>query len=78
MIIDTSASTWKSEKWVFRKGNVWKVRDKKSRCRKVFAMRKKRKSNNQFSDFENIDKKKKKKEKLLRISQSPSSSADVQ
>ncbi|KAI3933179.1 hypothetical protein MKW92_009782 [Papaver armeniacum] len=74
MIIDTSVSIWKSDKWVFRKGNVWKVRDKKSRCRKVIRMRKKRKSNNQLSDSENVDKKKKKKERLLRISQSPSSS----
>ncbi|KAI3985218.1 hypothetical protein MKX01_036946 [Papaver californicum] len=57
MIIDTSASSWKSDKWVFRKGNVWKVREKKSKCRKVFEMRKKRKSNNQSPDSENIDKK---------------------
>lgn len=73
MIIDTSASIWKSDKWVFRKGNVWKVRDKISRCRKVIRMRKKRKSNNQLSDNENGDKKKKKKERLLKNSQSPSS-----
>lgn len=28
-IIDTSAPVWKSEKLIFRKGSVWKIRDKK-------------------------------------------------
>ncbi|KAI3918408.1 hypothetical protein MKX01_041728 [Papaver californicum] len=60
MIIDTSALIWRSDKWIFRKGNVWKVREKKSKCRKVFGMRKKRKSNSQSRDSEDIDKKRRK------------------
>ncbi|OVA04697.1 hypothetical protein BVC80_1719g25 [Macleaya cordata] len=70
MIIDTSAQIWKSEKLVFRKGNVWKVWEKKPKCRKVFGCRKKRKSN-QLSDSESVGKKKMKKQK---VSGFPSSS----
>ncbi|XXG66907.1 hypothetical protein AAC387_Pa06g0371 [Persea americana] len=38
-IIDTSAPVWKSEKLIFRKGSVWKIRDKKQ----SYASRRKRK-----------------------------------
>ncbi|XP_077248400.1 fantom protein isoform X2 [Tasmannia lanceolata] len=42
-IIDTSSPMWKSEKLIFRKGNVWKIRDKKWNSGNVSSCRKKRK-----------------------------------
>ncbi|XP_010267380.1 PREDICTED: uncharacterized protein LOC104604644 isoform X2 [Nelumbo nucifera] len=44
-IIDTSCPVWKSEKLLFRKGSVWKVRDKKWKSRNASSFRKKRKAN---------------------------------
>ncbi|XP_043698050.1 uncharacterized protein LOC122648848 isoform X2 [Telopea speciosissima] len=43
-IIDTSSSIWKSGKLIFRKGNVWKVRDKRLMSGNWTAFRKKRKA----------------------------------
>ncbi|KAL6005777.1 hypothetical protein ACLOJK_006350 [Asimina triloba] len=42
-IIDTSAPVWKSEKLIYRKGNVWKIREKKRNSWNGSASRKKRK-----------------------------------
>ncbi|KAJ0103541.1 hypothetical protein Patl1_05285 [Pistacia atlantica] len=42
-VIDTSCAEWKFEKLVFRKRNVWKVREKKGKSRVIG--RKKRKAN---------------------------------
>ncbi|XP_058105012.1 uncharacterized protein LOC131248652 isoform X2 [Magnolia sinica] len=42
-IIDTSAPAWKSEKLIYRKGSVWKIRDKKRNSWNALACRKKRK-----------------------------------
>ncbi|KAJ4956763.1 hypothetical protein NE237_013546 [Protea cynaroides] len=43
-IIDTSSSVWKSGKLIFRKGNVWKVREKKWISGNLNACRRKRKA----------------------------------
>ncbi|KAF8412052.1 hypothetical protein HHK36_000005 [Tetracentron sinense] len=42
-IIDTSSPLWKFEKLLCRKGNVWKVRDKKWKSKNVSVFKKKRK-----------------------------------
>ncbi|XP_042480728.1 uncharacterized protein LOC122061511 isoform X2 [Macadamia integrifolia] len=67
-IIDTSSSIWKSGKLIFRKGNVWKVRDKRWMSGNWTAFRKKRKASE--SDKKVGGKKKKvggkKKKKLSR------------
>ncbi|KAJ0238089.1 Fantom protein [Hirschfeldia incana] len=43
-VIDTSFKIWKSEKLVFRRRNVWKVRDKKGNSRGVVPSKKKKKT----------------------------------
>lgn len=43
-VIDTSFKIWKSEKLVFRRRNVWKVRDKKGNSRGVVSSKKKKKT----------------------------------
>lgn len=43
MVIDTSCAPWKFEKLLFRKKNVWKVRDKKSKTMNL-GKKKKRKA----------------------------------
>lgn len=47
-VIDTSFGSWKSEKLVFRRKNVWKVREKKGKFRSFG--RKKRKGNDGCED----------------------------
>lgn len=42
-VIDTSFKIWKAEKVVFRRRNVWKVRDKKGNSRGVVSSKKKKK-----------------------------------
>ncbi|CAO2838508.1 unnamed protein product [Amaranthus hypochondriacus] len=32
-IIDTSFKEWKSDKWVFRKNDEWKIKEKRSKCK---------------------------------------------
>ncbi|XP_010519570.1 PREDICTED: uncharacterized protein LOC104798986 [Tarenaya hassleriana] len=41
-VIDTSFEIWKSEKLVFRRKSVWKVRDKKGKSRIISAKKKKK------------------------------------
>ncbi|KAL0692277.1 hypothetical protein Bca4012_059457 [Brassica carinata] len=41
-VIDTSFKIWKTEKLVFRRRNVWKVRDKKGNSRGVVSSKKKK------------------------------------
>lgn len=48
-VIDTSCAVWKSDKLVYRRKNVWKVRDKKGKSR-VFGRKKKRKDNTMPED----------------------------
>lgn len=55
-VIDTSCTEWKFEKLVYRKRNVWKLREKKGKSRMIGLGRKKRKANG--SDA-NVDAKKK-------------------
>lgn len=43
-VIDTSFATWKFEKMLFRKKNVWKVRDKNGKTVNLGKKKKKRKS----------------------------------
>ncbi|KNA06794.1 hypothetical protein SOVF_177830 [Spinacia oleracea] len=42
-IIDTSFEEWKSDKWVFRKNDEWKIKEKKSKCKSRVSAGKKRK-----------------------------------
>lgn len=55
-VIDTSCTEWKFEKLVYRKRNVWKVREKKGKSRMIGLGRKKRKANGADA---NVDAKKK-------------------
>lgn len=55
-VIDTSCTEWKFEKLVYRKRNVWKVREKKGKSRMIGLGRKKRKANGADA---NVDTKKK-------------------
>ncbi|KAF3432742.1 hypothetical protein FNV43_RR23844 [Rhamnella rubrinervis] len=55
-VIDTSFGSWKSEKLVFRRKNVWKVREKKGKFRSFG--RKKRKANDGCDEVVTGEKKK--------------------
>ena len=50
-MIDTSCEEWKVDKVVFRKENVWKVREKKGKC-KFFGRKKRKGSFGGFDDKE--------------------------
>lgn len=42
-VIDTSCEEWKSDKWVFRKNDDWKIREKKSKSKsRVFGGKKRK------------------------------------
>ncbi|KAK9082717.1 hypothetical protein Scep_029188 [Stephania cephalantha] len=77
-VIDTSAPVWRSEKIIFRKGSVWKVRDKNSKCRKISSLRKKKRKASQFDEEvvggKNEKKRRKKKKKKKQKVYSPSHS----
>lgn len=48
-VIDTSVENWKFEKLLFRRKNVWKVRDKK--CKSVINVDRKKRKGSSFDDF---------------------------
>ncbi|KAK1366390.1 hypothetical protein POM88_041951 [Heracleum sosnowskyi] len=48
-VIDTSVENWKFEKMLFRRKNVWKVRDKK--CKSVSNVDRKKRKGSSFDDF---------------------------
>ncbi|XP_017258999.1 uncharacterized protein LOC108228042 isoform X2 [Daucus carota subsp. sativus] len=48
-VIDTSVKNWKFEKLLFRRKNVWKVRDKK--CKSVINVDRKKRKGSSFDDF---------------------------
>ncbi|VYS67803.1 unnamed protein product [Arabidopsis thaliana] len=58
-VIDTSFKIWKSEKLVFRRRNVWKVREKKGKSRVVSKlkklMKKKKKKKRKCDDVDDDD-----------------------
>ncbi|KAA8533531.1 hypothetical protein F0562_031035 [Nyssa sinensis] len=62
-VIDTSCRSWKFEKLLFRRKNMWKVRDKK--CKSMSISRKKRKAN---PLDENVNGEKKQKHSVMRCS----------
>ncbi|KAK9146099.1 hypothetical protein Sjap_006002 [Stephania japonica] len=63
-VIDMSVPVWRSEKVIFRKGSVWKVRDKNSKCRKISSLRKKKRKESQFDEeVEGMKKEKRRKKK---------------
>ncbi|KAF9601909.1 hypothetical protein IFM89_023973 [Coptis chinensis] len=67
VVIDTSIDVWKTEKLVLRKGDVWKVREKKnSRLRSLSAFKKKKRKFKEGDKESDDEKKKKKKLKKLK------------
>lgn len=48
-VIDTSVENWKFEKLLFRRKNVWKVRDKK--CKSVINVDRKKRKGGGFDDY---------------------------
>ncbi|KAF6159618.1 hypothetical protein GIB67_034580 [Kingdonia uniflora] len=72
----TSTSGWKTDKVIYRKGNVWRVREETTVSRKVSWGRDKRKASQLDKESGVIKKKKKKKWKLL-LSSPPSTSKEV-
>lgn len=51
-VIDTSFKIWKSDKLVFRRRNVWKVREKKGKSKVVSKMMKKKKKKRECDDVD--------------------------
>ncbi|KAF6159619.1 hypothetical protein GIB67_034581 [Kingdonia uniflora] len=70
-IIDTSTSGWKTDKVIYRKGNVWRVREETTVSRKVSWGRDKRKASQLDKESGVIKKKKKKKKRKLLLSSPP-------